>query len=62
MILAILTILWFVALLASIAFIRETARMHAMICMFPEGYRWWVFPLFLTALAMFASLVLFRPF
>ena len=59
---ATLTIIWFIALLISIASIFEFVGMSALTDFFPEGRRWWQLPVQFLTLAIFAVLVLVHPF
>lgn len=55
-------ILWFVGTCISVAFIFEYIGFSGLTRMFPEGYRWWHFPVQLLTLGVFATLVLLHPF
>jgi hypothetical protein len=59
---ALLTIVWFLSLLISVDLIFVFVGFSGMTQMFPEGKRWWHFPVQLLTLAIFAAVVLFHPF
>ncbi len=56
------TILWLIALFCSVQFVYATIGINLMVHMFQEGKRWWQFPLQMTALIVFAAVVLYHPF
>ena len=55
-------IIWFVLICASTAFIFTVVGWSGLTGMFPEGRRWWHFPVQLLSLVIFAALVLNHPF
>jgi len=59
---AITAIGWFIALIVSIMCIFSMVGMHGMVSFFPEGRRWWQFPVQLASLALFAVVVINHPF
>ena len=59
---AVYAICWFILLLLSIVFVFMVVGVRAAVAMFPEGWRWWLFPAQLIALGIFAAVVLFNPF
>lgn len=59
---AVFAIIWFIALFASIVLIFNFIGMHGMVTFFPEGRRWWMFPLQILSLTLFSALVLINPF
>lgn len=56
------TILWVVAALVAIRLVYRTVGIHYMVCMFPEGRRWWQLPAQMASLGFFAAVALFHPF
>lgn len=56
-----LTIGWFLWLIVAVLLVQETARISALIRMFPEGWTWWAAPSQHVALAHFAVCVLLNP-
>lgn len=53
---------WFISLVASIWLIFQMVGIHAMTSFFPEGHRYWHFPVQLGTLILFAVVVLNHPF
>lgn len=54
-------LIWAAGLLAAIYLAFTLIGMRSMVAMFPEGWRWWMLPAQLGALAFFALVVLFNP-
>lgn len=52
---------WFLALLISVWIVFETVGVRGLVRMFPEGRRWWMFPVQLSSLALFAAVIHFNP-
>jgi hypothetical protein len=59
---ALLAIGWFISLYVSVAVVFHTIGWSGLVRMFPEGWRWWQFPVQLLSLAFFAAVVLNHPF
>lgn len=55
-------IVWFICLLLSTFAVFQTIGMAGMVSFFPEGRRWWQFPVQLLSLTCFAFVVLYHPF
>jgi len=53
---------WAILLPLSMFAVFELIGMNGLVRMFPEGRRWWQFPAQLTALAVFAAIVINHPF
>ncbi len=56
------TILWLIILFASMRAVWTYVGLSYMVNMFPEGRRWWLFPVQLLTMAVFAVVVLYHPF
>jgi len=59
---AVIAILWFLALLASVQLVFWCCGVRGLVQMFPEGNRWWILPACFASLAVFAVVVLLHPF
>lgn len=58
---ALIAIVWFIAVIIAILAVKEFSRMEALVRLFPEGRRWWIFPSFLASLTAFGLLARFNP-
>lgn len=59
---ALITIGWFLLLSVSTLAVFELVGLWRLVCMFPEGKRWWMLPVQFASLAFFAAVVLNHPF
>lgn len=59
---ALLAILWFLWLVVSWVLVFEFVGAAALVNMFPEGRKWWLFPAQVISLLSFAACVHFHPF
>ena len=55
-------IFWFIGLLLAIQAIRVTFGWAGLVAMFPEGKRWWMFPVQILSLVFFAVIIRLNPF
>lgn len=59
---ALIPILWALWFAISVGAVFECVGWRSMVQFFPEGRRWWMFPVQLVSLGNFAACVLFNPF
>ncbi|SUE95894.1 Uncharacterised protein [Ectopseudomonas mendocina] len=59
---ALIVIGWFIFTLVSIGCVLQFVGSLLMVEFFPEGKRWWMWPLRWVSLAFFAGMVLINPF
>lgn len=55
-------LLWFPLLFVSVIAVFQLVGTRLMVCYFPEGRRWWMFPSQLLSLVAFAAIVINHPF
>lgn len=55
-------ILWLIAMYVATRCVFTFVGLRYMVQMYPEGNRWYIFPLQLVSLAVFAITVLYHPF
>ena len=53
---------WFIIWLLSIWFIFAFVGMSGLVNMFPEGRRWWQFPVQLASIFFFGIMCIIHPF
>ena len=56
-----ITIGWFIAFIIAIFFIFRTVGYIGLCNMFPEGFRWYTYPLAYLSITIFALLIIFNP-